>query len=258
MVPTSEQYAHSMTMHEAAGRLLSLALAVCTDSEEITKEMVKEYARLRRIFVDSEDLRGSIPQPIQNSRNLDGLAVWLRSERRTADGRADLLTRAFAPFQAAALKSDQTVYLGSADSILDPSAWTGLQTRSQRLIMIRSLIPTAMDAVETLIEDLGQPGNNGGPILDDRDEAIVQLRLLHSQLGQILSAIDNGQFDDELGQGLAADAVRYSVRISDTLKNDPMPYAVSTLVLAIFTACGFPGAGGLAASMALKFTNPRK
>ena len=48
------------------------------------------------------------------------------------------------------------------------------------------------------------PNANGAPPLDSRIEAIEELRKLHHALGEILAAVENGHFDDELWQNLQA------------------------------------------------------
>lgn len=95
-------------------------------------------------------------------------------------------------------------------------------------------------------------GHNGGPLWEEQEEALDDLRKLYDTLGQILEAIDNGRFKDDLGDGLVADAVRYGRRLSASLASDPMPYAVATLLMAVLTACGFPGAGAFLADVTLR------
>jgi len=140
------------------------------------------------------------------------------------------------------------------DTEVDSSSWTGLQTRSARLRRIREVLPIAQAAVEAMIANLSEPGLNGGPILDHREEAINHLRELHTTLGNLLSAIDNNQFDDDLGNDLAAEAVRYAKRVARALRDDPMPYVASSLMYGLFSAFGWPGTGAHLAGVALAVT----
>lgn len=132
----------------------------------------------------------------------------------------------------------------------DASQWTGSDTRTARLKTVRTLLPLAQAAVESMIEALSDPGANNGPILDEREEAIEHLRALHRTLGELLAAVEADRFDDELGQGLAADAARYAKRAARALRDDPMPYLSGALLLGIFEACGFPGIAGYIAGVA--------
>lgn len=134
---------------------------------------------------------------------------------------------------------------------IDSSLWTGQQGRAARLKMVRTLLPLAQSAVESMIADLSAPNPNGGPILDEREEALKHLRDLHRSLGELLAAADAGHLDDELGQGLQAQTARFAKRAARALRSDPAPYVSSALLLGIFTACGLPGIGGYLADVAL-------
>jgi hypothetical protein len=68
-------------------------------------------------------------------------------------------------------------------------------------------------------------------------------------LGSLLSAIDGGHFDDELGQNLQAEAAWYSKRAARALRDDPMPYLSSALLLGLPTACGLPGLAAILAAL---------
>lgn len=129
-------------------------------------------------------------------------------------------------------------------------AWTGPKRPVERLQAVRTLLPLAQVAVESMIATLSEPNANGAPLLEGREEALQHLRDLHRTLGELLSAVDRGHFDDELGQGLAAEAARYGKRAARALRDDPMPYVSSALLLGLFTACGLPGIGGYMADVA--------
>jgi hypothetical protein len=141
--------------------------------------------------------------------------------------------------------------LVSDDGAVDSSTWTGQPARTARLKVVGSLLPLAQTAVESMIAELSQPNVNGAPILDERADAITHLRELHRTLGDLLTAVDTGRFDDDFGQGLQAEAARYAKRAARALRNDPMPYLSSALLLGIFSACGLPGIGGYLADVAL-------
>ena len=142
--------------------------------------------------------------------------------------------------------------LGQAGNpAVDSSAWTGEPSRAARLKTVGTLLPLAQTAVESMIATLGEPNANGAPLLEGREEAIENLRNLHRTLGELLRAIDGGHFDDELGQGLQAEAARFAKRAARALRDDPMPYLSSALLLGVLTACGLPGLGGYISGVAL-------
>jgi hypothetical protein len=126
----------------------------------------------------------------------------------------------------------------------DSSSWTGLEAPAVRVKLIKRLLPLADTAVDSLIATLSQPNPNGGPLLDSRVEAIEHLRALHLAIGKLLAAVDAGHLNDGLGQGLAADAFRFAKKAARALRDDPVPYVASALILGMFEACGIGSLGG--------------
>jgi hypothetical protein len=130
------------------------------------------------------------------------------------------------------------------------SAWTGIEGRAERLRAVRNLLPLAQAAVEGMIVSLSDTGGNGAPLLDEREEAVGYLRQLHTALGDLLAAAETGHLDDELGQGLAAEAARYATRAARALRDDPMPYITSGLLHGVLAACGLPAVGSFLGGIA--------
>lgn len=142
--------------------------------------------------------------------------------------------------------------IDSADKATATSdSWTGIEAPAAKLRAVRALLPLAQAAIEGMIVVLEEPSGNGGPILDERVEALNNLRALHSSLGQLLEAADSGHLDDQLGEGLAAEAARYAKRAAQALKTDSMPYVASSLLLGLLSSCGLPGIGGYLGGVAL-------
>lgn len=138
----------------------------------------------------------------------------------------------------------------------DATAWTRIQNPGQRLRAVQTLIPVAQASIGALIAHLEAPSHNGGPRLDEVDQALASLRNLHRVLGELLIAADEGQLDTLTGEGLMIEASRYGRRAAKALKNDPMPYALSATVIAILTACGCADLGGYLAGIALAIRRP--
>jgi hypothetical protein len=123
------------------------------------------------------------------------------------------------------------------------SDWTGRPSRIQRLKVVRELLPVARSSIEAMIAELSEPGPNGGPLLDEHEEAIAHLRQLHGKLGELIAAIDGGRFSDDLGEGLVADAIRLAKTIGGNLRDEPLPCALAALLLGIFSAAHMPTTG---------------
>jgi hypothetical protein len=67
----------------------------------------------------------------------------------------------------------------------------------------------------------------------------------------MLAAADDGKLIDAFHAGLPSEAARYAKRAARALRDDPMPYAVSAMLMAIMTACGLPGIGGYLTGVAV-------
>lgn len=138
-----------------------------------------------------------------------------------------------------------------ASDPIQSSAWTGIQSVQERIIAFKQLAPVALAAVDCLLVELQAAGHNGGPPLDERKEAIEALRQLHDCLGALLAAVESEGFSWADGEGLVASCAHYAIRAYETLRDDPIPFAASGLVLAICAALGFPEVGGMLSGAAL-------
>lgn len=138
----------------------------------------------------------------------------------------------------------------------DANAWTGVQSIGQQARAIKTLIPLAQAAIGSLIEHLEKPNHNGGPPLDEVEFALERLRKLHASMGALLAAVEAGKLKDVIECGLVGEIARYGRQAARALKHDPLPYALSGTLLALFTACGFPGLGGYLGGIAMAIKKP--
>lgn len=138
------------------------------------------------------------------------------------------------------------------------SDWTGIKSVQERIVAFKQLAPVALAAVDSLMTRMQSSGDNGGPPLDEREEAIDALRGLHATLGKLLVAVEKPSFAWVDGEGLIASCAHYAKRAHQALCHDPMPFAASGLVLAIFATLGFPGLGGWLSGAALAIRRSSK
>ncbi|QSR18999.1 hypothetical protein CA833_0075 [Novosphingobium sp. KA1] len=136
------------------------------------------------------------------------------------------------------------------------SEWTGASTPRDRMASVKVLLPVAQVAIEQLIASLEARQHNGGPPLDDCQNALEALRDLHTALGNLLIAADEGRLNQEYHGGLCVEAVRYAKRAARALGSDPLPFATAATVLAIMCACGFPTVGAFLADVAFSVRRP--
>jgi hypothetical protein len=152
-------------------------------------------------------------------------------------------------------------YLSAQDSIgvsdeveaeiVRPAArWTGIASRTARLVELRGQLDVAQAAVDFLIDELADADGNGGPLLDEHIEALEALRNLHHALGQLIHAVDRGTLNDELGDGLVAEIIRYGARAVEALRKDPARFVLSATIYGTFSACGHSDLGGALSALA--------
>lgn len=87
-------------------------------------------------------------------------------------------------------------------------------------------------------------------MLDEHSVALQALKDLYRSLGNVIDQLEFGLDSALEGEGLIQEASRYARRAARALKSDPMPYAAAGLILAIMSACGFPGLGGFLGGVA--------
>lgn len=213
-----------------------------------------EYRELRAALLADPKYEDLIPPFVKHHRDLGSLWPALKSFSPQWEPRRVEVRRQFEP---AIAEADRIDPFGSAvhipwptDKRYDSTAWTGASKPAARLAAVQTLIPVASAAVERLIQNLEEPGHNGGPPLDTTVEAINSLRSLHAALGQILQAADDGKLEEAYHDGMVSEAARYAKRAAKELRDDPMPYAMSAMLLAVLSACGFPGLGGFLSRVA--------
>lgn len=238
---------------------------------ERDSELDAEYKALRQALLDNAEYGDVVPRIIRVHRDLGGLWPYMKSfdpqweprrkhvreELEPLFKRADELARQDNasdppwPGESSSQANDPEDSYSPESIIADPADWTGMQSRAQRLAAAKSLLPVARASIERLIEELSKRSHNGGPPLEETEEAIQNLRELHRVLGTILEAVEGNNWSAVEGQGLPAEAARYAKRFARSVRNDPMPYAASALLLGVLTACGFPNIAAYLAGVAV-------
>jgi hypothetical protein len=241
-----------LTDEEAFVRLQDILLSNAEGGR--SDDLDREYKGLRRALLDNEEYSDVTPRIVRLHRDLGSLWPYMKSFDPKWEPRRKHVREEMEPLFARAEEiADRSI---EADppwpgERYDPGSWTGLQSPRQRLAAARAVLPVAQASIERLIEHLSQPSHNGGPPLDETEEAIENLRALHRTLGEILTEVDAGDWGKIETQGLPAEAARYAKRAARLLRDDPLPYAISGLLLAVLSACGLPNIAGYLAGVAL-------
>lgn len=213
------------------------------------------YLAMRRELLEDPQYGGLAPGWLRRNRDLSALWSFAKSVDGSWEPRRQFLREEFEPLLDF-LERGGAAPAPKMPGPYDSSAWTGVQTTSQQARAIRTLIPVSQAAVEALIAHLERPSHNGGPPLDEVDHALDQLRKLHHALGQLLSACEAGKLKESIEGGLVSEIARYGRQAARSLKHDPLPYALSGVLLAVFTACGMPGLGGYLGGIAMAIRKP--
>lgn len=132
--------------------------------------------------------------------------------------------------------SDQLVDRDAVES----SDWTGILSARQRLSVVKTLIPPALEALEGLIHNLESPRHNGGPPLEEDEELLNCLKSLHSALGEVLTLAEQGKLESDEAGGMIAAVVDYAHRFGKLAKNEPVKVGVAGLAAGIGLLAGFP------------------
>jgi hypothetical protein len=236
MARLPKQMAKPTSPAAIAERLQSMLINAAEGRRNVADD--RQYPELRQTL---RRLTSDMPELLQTHPSLDSFNAYAKTIERRSD-RVERIQREFAPLFA---PMDDTEVQKSS------SAWTGIDSGVARVKAVKSLLPLAQAAVEGMIASLSEPNANNAPLLEQHEEAIANLRDLHSTLGALLEAADSGHLEDELGDGLAAEASRYAKRAARALSRDPMPYLASGLLLGLLHACGVPAIGGFLSDIAL-------
>ena len=213
------------------------------------------YQAMRKELLEDTRYGNLAPTWIRRNRDLGALWSFAKSVDPSWEPRRQFLREQFEPMldyleRGASKPSPQM------PGTYDASAWTGVQSTAQQAHAIKTMMPIAQAAIGTLIQHLEKPSHNGGPPLDEVEFALERLRKLYAGIGTLLAAVDNGKLKETIDGGLVAELSRYGRQATRALKNDPLPYALSGVLLAVFTACGFPGIGGYLGGIAMVIKKP--
>lgn len=210
-----------------------------------------EYRALRKAFMNSIDYRTTVPKFIQNHRDLKSLWPFLKEISDTWEPRRQMVRGELRDLLEMTEKRNAPE--------LRASSWTGILSPTDRLVFVKSLIPVAQAATETLIASLQLPKGNGAPLLDEHAAAIAHLKRFHVALGEILEFAESGQINSDASVGMIKEMISYGKRAAKQLRDDPVPYAVSALLLAVLSPLDSSIAGYMAGiASSIRRTTPKQ
>jgi hypothetical protein len=213
------------------------------------------YQHMRKELLEDPAYAGLAPQWLRRNRDLGALWSFAKSVDGSWEPRRQFLREEFEPLLDF-LERGGVAASARMPGPYDASAWTGVQTPLQQVRAIKTLVPVAQAAVGSLIAHLETPNHNGAPPLQEVEFALEQLKKLHGALGHLLEVVEDGKLRSDITGGLIPEIARYGRQAARALRHDPLPYALSGTLLAVFTACGFPGLGGYLGGIAAAIKKP--
>ncbi|WP_043129920.1 hypothetical protein [Sphingomonas phyllosphaerae] len=200
---------------EAVQRLQTLCMGACDGTQDLADD--GRYKALRRALLNRIDLRPLAPAFVAAQPNLAALVRHLR-ETRERSARRDMVRAQFAPLL-------EEVH---APGPVSAAGWTGRASPREQALLVRALAPAALIAVERLIGEEVRLRDNGGPVEDDREEALSHLRDLHQALGELIELARGGQpLAGVLGR---VQAIRQSAKVTVGRAAAAMPVTASALI----------------------------
>ena len=225
------------SMEEALERLQSILLARVENKLGAADDL--EYRQLRRALMNEPGIRERLPRVVTVNSETGGVWAILRDHSDQWEPR-----RAFVREQ---MRS--ALDYARSPQVIPSSAWTGIQGPKERLVAARSLLPLAYATVEGLIAELERPIGNLGPPMEDRQEAIENLKALHGVLGECIAALESGS--KSLNELMLKEAAGFLGRAARLLKGDPMPYMVAGGLAGLLSVIGAGELGTFLAGIAL-------
>lgn len=238
---------------EAVVRFQNILLAAVEGARDSDIDL--EYQAFRNAILADPNYKNLVPSFIKTNRDLVSMWPFFKSFDSSWEPRRKMVRGELMPLID---KAEAAAFAPTNTEVANSATWTGVETAKQRLVAIKTLVPVTQASIMTLIATLEAPNHNGAPALDEHTNAIENLRELHKKLGEILELEDEKKLNSSLGLGLLAEAAKYGKRAARELRNDPMPYAMSAMLLAVLTVFGAPSIAGYMAGVALNIrkTNP--
>ena len=229
-----------LSTYQRAIELQNVLLAACEGKRDT--ESNRKYTYLRRWARDTPQLMPLRPQFLTANHDLGAFWSYIKNVSDQWEPRRQHVREKLRDF------------INAAEGVDEPwtetrsSSWTGIKSFREQVGAAKALIPVAQASIEALIDHLERGRGNGGPPLDEHARAIDALRDLHSALGALLASVDD---QDARSTKAKAEIVAYLGRAAKELKDDPLPFAVSALIMCVLTTLGYPGVGGWLSAAAI-------
>ncbi|WP_296201218.1 hypothetical protein [Sphingorhabdus sp.] len=223
--------------YEAALQLQTILVTACEGKRDGEPAII--YQQLRRWAMSKAGWASAIPSFIKGCHDLPSFWSYIRGVSDQWEPRRQHVREALSPLLSVSELSPV---------VAKSSNWTGIQSAAERFSAAKAMLPVAQASIEALIAHYERGQGNGGPPLDEHEEAIKALRELHQKLGDIIKLVESEKPIPARLQREAVDFLRRSVK---EVKDDLMPFTASALCMVVFSALGFPNVGSWLGAAAL-------
>jgi hypothetical protein len=202
-----------MNDEDAVDRLQSLLLLACEGNKDLSNG--REYRAIRSQLLRRSDLSDALPKYIRSHRDLGSFWQFIKSYAPMWEDRRQMVSSTFEPL----FDRVEGRTLPAATSV----KWTGRRSATQQARVVISLGYDALLGVDLLLEEQERPLHNGGPVEEERADAIQKLKDLHRELAELISLAEAGRPLDE------------KLKLVRTAKEKALAWSVSPVGLSLAT-----------------------
>lgn len=218
-----------LSTYQRAVELQNVLIAACKGKRDDVSN--RKYTILREWVRDIPQLRIVTPEMVVRNHDLGAFWSYIKSVSDQWEPRRQHVRDEFRHLLTTAETLPKTAPEVSA------SAWTGLKSPKEEAAAAKVLLPVAQASIEALIDHLERGRGNGGPPLDEHREALEALKGLHAALGGLIEAYEK---TESPAVAIKQEVIDYLGRAARAMKDDPMPFAVSALCMAVCASAGLP------------------
>ena len=179
---TTAMWPDGISDNDAVHRLQSLMLLACEGNKDLSNG--REYRSIRSHLLRRLDLSDVVPKYIRSHRDLASFWQFIKSYAPKWEDRRKMVRSTFEPL------FDRVE--GRTSPPTQSAKWTGRRSATQQARVVISLGYDALLGVDLLLEEQERPFHNGGPIDEERADAIRKLKDLHRELGELVTLAEAG------------------------------------------------------------------
>lgn len=167
---------------EATQRLQAILIQACEGARDLGID--REYKAFRTILIRRADLSDVVPKFVRSNRDLPSFWAYIRKVSDQWQPRREHVWESFKPLFNR---------IEGRSASVSAAKWTGRRTAAQQAKIVLAIAPTAMAAVDQLIDEQQLRKHNRGPSDPEADEAIEKLRALRDAIGELIQLAENGR-----------------------------------------------------------------